>query len=696
MAYNNEINAAWDDNPVDVTKEVNFIWSIANRLRGAYKSDKYKDVIIPMVIIRRFECALASTKQAVLDTYSHNPGYPAKAMYQVSGYHFYNTSKFDLTKLLNDADNIASNFKSYINGFSDNIKTIITDLKFMDKIDTLDNKNRLYSIIKAFSEIDLDPKTIDNIKMGYIFEELIRKFSENAKAGEHYTGRDIIKLMVNILLSEGCDDIFKENKVITILDQACGTGGMLSTAHDFIKHLNPTAEIKLFGQEINDESYAICLAEMLIKGQDAENIAFQDTMVKDCFPHIKMRFVIENPPFGEKWGGKEAGDGVEQAVKEEYKKGSSSRFPAGLPGVEDMQLLFVQSAVNKMDNENGRAAIIESGSPMFAGKINSGESQIRKYLLENDLIEAIIALPTELFYNTGIATYIWILSKNKSAARKGKIQLIDASSFYHRLRKSLGNKRNEITPEDRKAVTKLYADFKENEFCKIFNNDEFIYKEYTIMQPLQRSYSITEERIENLIADNKLAVLYDESKVYELENKDELTSKEQSTLEKFYNNKPRCDKIMETLKSNISDNIYLSIDEFMPVINKVLESLSLDKKIIEKITDGLSIMDKKAVIQKDKKGNILYDTATKDTEIIKLEENIDEYMVKEVLPYIQDAKAFFEEDLSKKNPVIKTGAEIPFTKYFYKYAKPAPSADLQQEILLLEKASAEKFSRLFS
>lgn len=696
MAYNNEINTAWDDNPVDVTKEVNFIWSIANRLRGAYKSDKYKDVIIPMVIIRRFECALASTKQAVLDTYSHNPGYPAKAMYQVSGYHFYNTSYFDLTNLLHDADNIASNFKSYINGFSDNIKTIITDLKFIEQIDLLEKNNRLYSIVKAFSEIDLDPKTIDNIKMGYIFEELIRKFSENAEAGDHYTGRDIIKLMVNILLSEGCDDIFKENKVITILDQACGTGGMLSTAHDFIKHLNPTAEIKLFGQEINDESYAICLAEMLIKGQDAENIAFQDTMIKDSFPHIKMRFVIENPPFGEKWGGKEAGDGVEQAVEEEYKKGSSGRFPAGLPGVEDMQLLFVQSAVNKMDNENGRAAIIENGSPLFTGGTSSGESQIRKYLLEKDLIEAIIALPTELFYNTGIATYIWILSKNKSAARKGKIQLIDASSFYHRLRKSLGNKRNEITPEDRKAVTKLYADFKENEFCKIFNNEEFIYKEYTIMQPLQRSYGITAERIENLIADNKLKLLYDEGKVYELENKDELTSKEQSTLEKFYNNKPLYDKIMETLKRNISDKIYLSIDEFMPVINKVLESLLLDKKIIEKITDGLSIMDKKAVIQKDKKGNILYDTATKDTEIIKLEENIDKYMAKEVLPYIPDAKAFFEEDLSKKNPVIKTGAEIPFTKYFYKYAKPAPSADLQQEILLLEKASAEKFNRLFS
>lgn len=696
MAYNNEINAAWDDNPVDVTKEVNFIWSIANRLRGAYKSDKYKDVIIPMVIIRRFECALASTKQAVLDTYSHNPGYPAKAMYQVSGYHFYNTSKFDLTKLLNDADNIASNFKSYINGFSDNIKIIITDLKFIEQIDLLERNNRLYSIVSAFSEIDLEPKTIDNIKMGYIFEELIRKFSENAEAGDHYTGRDIIKLMVNILLSEGCDDIFKENKVITILDQACGTGGMLSTAHNFIKHLNTTAEIKLFGQEINDESYAICLAEMLIKGQDAENIAFQDTMIKDSFPHIKMRFVIENPPFGEKWGGKEAGDGVEQAVEEEYKKGSSGRFPAGLPGVEDMQLLFVQSAIDKMDNENGRAAIIENGSPLFTGGTSSGESQIRRYLLEHDLIEAIIALPTELFYNTGIATYIWILSKNKSIVRKGKLQLIDASSFYHKLRKSLGNKRNEITPEDRKAVTKLYADFKENEFCKIFKNEEFIYKEYTIMQPLQRSYGITEERIENLIADNKLKLFYDEGKVYELENKDELTSKEQSTLEKFYNNKPLYDKIMETLKNNISDEIYLSIDEFMPVINKVLESLSLDKKIIEKITDGLSLMDKNAVIQKDKHGNIIYDTATKDTEIIKLEENIDEYMAKEVLPYIPDAKAFFEEDLSKKNPVIKTGAEIPFTKYFYKYTKPTPSTDLQQEIIQLEKSLSEKFNSLFS
>lgn len=276
------------------------------------------------------------------------------------------------------------------------------------------------------------------------------------------------------------------------------------------------------------------------------------------------------------------------------------------------------------------------------------------------------------------------------------MQLIDASSFSHRLRKSLGNKRNEITPEDRKVITKLYADFKENEYCKIFRNEEFIYKEYTIMQPLQRSYGITEERIENLISDNKLSSLYDEGKVYELENKDELTSKEQKSLEKFYSNKPLYDSILETLKNNISDNIYLSINEFMPVINKVVENISLDKKIIEKIADGLSIMDKNAVIQKDKKGSIIYDTATKDTEIIKLEENIDEYMAKEVLPYIPDAKAFFEEDLSKKNPVIKTGAEIPFTKYFYKYSPPIPSADLKQEILQLEKSAAEKFSRLFS
>lgn len=317
--------------------------------------------------------------------------------------------------------------------------------------------------------------------MGYIFEELIRKFSENAEAGDHYTGRDIIKTMVNILLAEGCDDIFDDGKVITILDQACGTGGMLSTSYNFIRRYNQTADVRLFGQEINPESYAICLAEMLIKGQNAENIRMQDTMKADCFKDTKMRFVIENPPFGTAWGGKDAGEGVELAVQEEARKGFDGRFGAGLPSPGDMQLLFIQSAVDKMDDKFGRAAIIENGSPLFSGGTSSGESQVRRWLLESDLIEAIIALPTDLFYNTGIATYIWVLSKNKRDERKGKIQLIDASGIYHKLRKALGNKKNEITPEDRKEITGLYADFAENELCKIYKNEEFIYREYVIM-----------------------------------------------------------------------------------------------------------------------------------------------------------------------------------------------------------------------
>ena len=363
MAEKQTIDAMWDDSPIDVSTEVNFIWSIANKLRGTYQSDKYKDVIIPMVIIRRFECALAPTKQKVVETYKANPNYPAKAMYRISGFQFYNTSEFDLAELVNDADHLAANFKAYLQSFSPNVQEIIVSaekgLDFYKQIDKMDKNNRLLSVVKAFSELDLDPRTIDNVKMGYIFEDLIRRFSENAEAGDHYTGRDIIKLMVNILLAEGCDDIFDDGKVITVLDQACGTGGMLSTSYNFIKRYNPTADVRLFGQEINPESYAICLAEMLIKGQNAENICYQDTMKKDRFPETKMRFVIENPPFGTPWGGKDAAEGVEDAVNEEYKKGFDGRWGAGLPGSGDMQMLFLQSAIDKMDDNLGRAAIIE-------------------------------------------------------------------------------------------------------------------------------------------------------------------------------------------------------------------------------------------------------------------------------------------------------------------------------------------------
>lgn len=695
MADKKVINAMWDDSPIDVSSEVNFIWSIANKLRGTYQSDKYKDVIIPMVIIRRFECALAPTKAKVVEMFKANPNYPAKAMYRLSGFQFYNTSEFDLAELVNDSDHLAANFKAYIQGFSANIQDIIKSLDFDKQIDKMDKNNRLLSVVKAFSELDLNPITIDNVRMGYIFEELIRKFSENAEAGDHYTGRDIIKLMVNILLAEGCDDIFDDGKVITVLDQACGTGGMLSTSYNFIKRYNPTADVRLFGQEINPESYAICLAEMMIKGQNAENICYQDTMKADRFKGTKMRFVIENPPFGTPWGSKDAAEGVEQAVQAEYARGFDGRWGAGLPGSSDMQMLFLQSAIDKMDDNVGRAAIIENGSPLFSGGTASGESQIRRWMLENDLIEAIIALPVDLFYNTGIATYIWVLSKNKRPERKGKIQLIDASSFFKKLRKALGDKKNEISPEDRTAITQLYAAFIENEYCKIYDNEEFIYREYVVMQPLQRSYAITADRIEAMLTKGSLSSLYDQAKVDELESLEEPTGKDIKKLEAYQNNLPVYEAIIAALNAAVSDEVYYSPAAFMPVLTKALATATADKKLLEKIADGLSVMDKNAEIQRDRKGNIIYDKETKDTELVKLEEHIDDYMAREVLPHVPDAVAFFEENLSAKKPVVKTGAEIPFTRYFYKYQEPVSSDELGSRFMELELSVSERVASLF-
>ena len=418
-----------------------------------------------------------------------------------------------------------------------------------------------------------------------------------------------------------------------------------------------------------------------------------DTFKVDCFPDIKMRFVIENPPFGTPWAGKDAKDGQEAAVLEEYKKGTDGRWGHGLPGGGDSQMIFLQSAVDKMDEKNGRAAIIENGSPLFNGDTGSGESQIRRWLLESDLIEAIIALPTDLFYNTGIQTYVWILSKNKRKERKGKVQLINADKFYHKLRKAVGDKKNEISPEDRKAITHLYADFVENEYCKIYKNEEFIYREYAIMQPLQRSYAITEERIEAMLQKGCLNALYDEAKIAEWENQGvSISDADKVKYEKMLANKPRYEAILSALRANISDKVYLAPKPFMAMLEGIL---SEDKKLLEKIANGLSVMDKSAEIQRDKKGEIIYDKESKDTEIVKWDEDIETYMAREVLPHIPDAKWFWEENLSAKKPVIKTGAEIPFTRYFYKYQQPVPSEQLEQKFMTLEQSVTERIKKLF-
>lgn len=666
-----DINLNAPENSSEIVDDSNFIWSIANNIRNAYMPDKYGDVIIPMTIIRRFECSLAPTKKKVIDLIEKYGDVSDEELYEKTGYPFYNKSKFDLAELLNDADHLAENFKSYIQGFSPNVKEILfgTDvengkggLHVFDEIDKMNNEKCLFSVVHDFSTLDLSPERFDSVRMGYIFENLIGRFFQNVDAGQFYTGRDIIRMLVSVLTAEGCDDIFGDNKVITVIDQAAGTGGMLTTAYEHIHALNPSATIHLYGQEIMPVSYAVGLAEMLIKEQNAENFVRCDTFKEDRFPDRKMRFCLENPPFGTPWGGKKAKTGQEQAVLKEYQKGFKGRWGAGLPGTGDAQLLFIQSAVNKLDDKVGRAAIIENGSSLFAGSVSSGESQIRRWLLENDLLEAIIAMPTDMFYNTNIATYAWIISKNKRPERRGKIQLIDATSIFHPLRKSVGNKRREFTAEDREWIVHLYADFEETELSQIHRNSEFIYREYTVMQPLQRSYGITEERLQNF--ENK-------------DRKGEFTS------------------VIAFLRDHETDEKYLSPEAFKPVITKILAPLYLTDEDIECVMEGLSKMDKEAEIQRDKKGNIIYDRETKDTEDVCIEESIDDYMKREVLPFVPDAKAFFEEDLSKKKPVIKTGAEIPFTRYFYKYQQPEPSDKVAELIEKLETEINQQMQELF-
>lgn len=695
MAHDQKIDVLWDDNPVDISEEANFIWGIANKLRGTYMPDKYGDVIIPMTIIRRFECALEKTKADVIAKYKEKPNYSPKAMCKISKYQFYNVSEYSLEELCNDADHMAANFLSYIQGFSDNVKEILNSLDIEAQIKKMDEGGCLLTTVKAFSELDLSIDTFDSIKMGYIFENLIGRFFQNVDAGQFYTGRDIVKLGVSLLISEGADDIFDDHKLITVCDQAAGTGGMLSTAYSYFKHYNPTADVKLFGVEIMGVSWAVGMAEMLIKGQDATHFVHADSFKEDPSADTRMRFVLMNPPFGTPWSGKDAKAGQEEAVREEHDK-ENSRWGAGLPGGGDSQMLFLQSAIAKLDEKVGRAAIIENGSPLFTGATASGESQIRRWLLENDLLEAIVAMPTDLFYNTGIASYWWILSKNKRKERRGYVQLIDATNIYHKLRKPIGNKKNEFSPEDREKIARLYTDFDKADpaYSKIFKNEDFMYREYAVMQPLQRSYSITEESIERMLQKGALKGLWDEAKVAEYEEQgNALKGKAASKLKAFYAAKPRYDAILAKLKAHVTDEKWLSPEAFTPVLQSVLGDAA-DKKTFEKIMDGLSKMDKTAEIQRDKKGNIIYDKETKDIEIVTYTEDIETYMAREVLPHIPDAKWFWEEDLTKKKPVIKTGAEIPFTRYFYKYQAPKPSAELLAEFLEIDKAVNERIARL--
>lgn len=694
----------FDDTSIDVSKEVGLVWSIANSLRGAYTSDKYKDVIIPMVIIRRFECALEATKDAVVAKHKQNPNLPAALLCQVSKYPFYNYSEYTLKRLLDDSDSIASNLKSYIEGFSANIQLILEKLlKFSTQIDKMDKSNRLYSVVKKFSDLDLYPAHVDSMKMGYIFEDIIRRFSENAEAGDHYTPREVIRLMVNVLLAEGCNDLLTdEGKIATVLDAACGSGGMLSTTYDFLRRKNPYVDVRLFGQEINPESYAICLADMLIKGQDVKNIMGDEesnTLKTDCFPDQKMRLVIMNPPFGTPWGGKDAPEGQEKKVREENKKGG--RFEHGLPGTGDAQLLFMQHAINKLDEKNGRAAIITNGSPLFSGGTTSGESQIRRWILEEDLIEAIIALPTQLFYNTDIGIYIFILSRNKRPDRRGKVQLINAVDMWKPLRKSLGKKRREIDRDSMVKITELYSNFEENKYCKIFPNEEFMYKEYAVYQPLQRRGVLDAESIERLRTSSYFtsnSSIFNETDFEQLKEMNPRSAADEKKYQKYLAGQQFVADVLTILEANRSDQVFMDYGEFEKYLKSLLgkvEGMSASR--LTGIAMVLAVMDKTAVVQKDRKGEKIKDTTTKDTEIIKLTQEPEKYFEAEVYPHVPDAIWTYEFDPEKKESATnkeKLGAEFPFTRFFYEYKEPEKADDLLAQFMKLEKSLSEKIAAL--
>ena len=466
----------------NINQKANLIWSIADVLTGTYKPHEYGEVILPMMVIKRFDCILEDTKEAVLKKLPEVSNLPMKDIFlkKASGHPFYNTSKYNFKRLLDAPDSIEINFRSYLNDFSDNVKDILEHFEFERHIERLASHDLLYMIIKKFStpDADLHPSKISNLEMGYIFEEIIRRFSEahNEDAGQHYTPREVIELMVNILFSND-NSILTGNVAKTLYDPTAGTGGMLSVAEEYLSRLNKNAKLICYGQEINDQTFAICKGDMLIKGNDANNIKCGNTLSDDQFADDKFDYILSNPPFGREW------KNDKNAVEKEAKLGFAGRFGAGLPPISDGQMLFLQTAIHKMRPEGSKVAIIQNGSPLFSGDAGSGQSEIRKYILENDLLEAIVALPNDLFYNTGIATYIWVFNNKKPVERKGKVQLINANGLYEERRKSLGNKRNDIPQKYIDKITQIYGDFKENEISKIFNNEDFGYAKIVVERP---------------------------------------------------------------------------------------------------------------------------------------------------------------------------------------------------------------------
>ena len=654
---------------------VAFLWNIAESLRGTYKEEDYRKVMLPLIVIRRFDCLLDDHDREIIksvyEEYDFLPEEERDELVIVDlkenhniNLQFYNVSDFTWKKLLDDSENIKSNFEEYLNGFSNNVKEIIGKFKFKDEINQLDKKDKLYAVLSKMYEVDLHINSVSNNKMGYIYEEMLRRFTENSAAGEQYTPREVIRLCMEMLFMGKENFLTEEGKVISIADFCCGTGGMLSIAEDYIKNLNQNAIVNVYGQELLDESFAICQADMLMKGQNPDNIRLGNTLTQDRFSGEKIRFLISNPPFGVTWKDEE------KKVKEEADLGFDGRFGAGTPRVSDGSLLFLQNMISKMydDEEGSRIAIIFNGSPLFTGDAGSGESNIRKWIIENDLLEGIIALPTDMFYNTGIATYIWVLTNKKEAKRKGKIQLVNASEYYQSMRKSLGNKRKEISLEQIEEIKEIYEKFEESENSKIFDNEDFGYRKVTIERPLKLSFKVNEEAIENVRNTTQFINLA-------VSKKKDLAVKEMEENE----GRQKQEKLIKLLESFDNTLEYMDRDKFIKDLKAKSKEfdIALSAGLIKAIVNAIGVRNEDAVVCKDSKGNIESDSSLKDTESIGLKEDVYEYFEKEVKPHVNDA--YIDE-----SSINNIGYEIPFTRHFYKYEELRSFDEIMKEVESLE------------
>ena len=658
-------------------EKITFIWDLADLLRGAYKRNEYQKVILPFTVLKRFDCALSDSKSSVLAAHNKYKGQfenmehiLSQAAKDKNGnpLGFYNYSKYDFKTLLEDPENIEQNFYHYLDSFSNNVQDIFGKNGFNLRvhIEKLAKHDLLFRLIKKFSDskVDLHPDVISNHEMGTIFEELVRKFAEqsNEEAGEHFTPRDVVELMTKLIFIENGVHLRNKDIIKTIYDPACGTGGMLTSCKDFVTKINKTVDIVLFGQELNEEIYAICKADMLMKGENDNNIKGPlSTLSKDQFKDMRFDFMISNPPYGTKWEADEA------EVLKEAEKGFEARFGAGLPRINDGQLLFLQHMLSKMKvKEKSRIAVITNGSPLFTGDAGQGESDIRKWMIENDFIEAIIALPDQLFYNTGIRTYIWVLTNEKPTERVGKIQLVDATSRFKGMRKSLGFKRHQLGEDDIKEILDYYNQFSNSKNVKKMDNEEFGYTKVIVERPLQLNYCVNEERLENLYSVSAFAKLSESKK----ENPDE-------KLEEEEEGKKQQEGIIKALKT-IDGHLYNNWDSFEAKIKTTLKKLDLKPIFVKNIILALSEHDDTAEYVLDAKGKKQADSNLRDSEKIPLKQDIQKYFEKEVKPYYPDAWM----DRSKD----KIGYELNFTQYFYKYVPPRSLEDIEKDI---KKVTAE-------